>query len=553
MLERLYIQNYALIDTLDISFGKGLNIITGETGAGKSIILGALSLILGQRADSKQLFDAGKKCIIEGLFNVSGHDLKGLFEQHDLDYDEETVIRREFSADGKSRAFINDTPVTLQVLRGFGELLIDIHSQHATLQVAQADFQLLVLDSVANNANLRDDFATVFSAYKWTKKELEEQIKRAEKNAAEIDYKQFLFDELEALNLEKGETSELEEEQSRLENAEEIKSGLLGAVSALTEREGHAEGLLRDALQNLSKTSSYLPSLSEYELRLKSCLIELKDLSSDLEQMADSVNIDEERLSLVQERLGTIYTLQHKHRLTSPDELIDRFEELNREIQVTSEDDAAIERLQMECAQLENKLKALAAQLHEARKKIIPLVCEQVLQTLREVGMPDSQLEIELDPLTFEDYRGDGGDHIRFLFTSNKGQSLQPVGRVASGGELSRLMLSIKTLVAEHSSLPTIIFDEIDTGISGEVALRVGDVLARMGERMQVVVISHLPQIASRGTMHYRVFKQDNNERTHSEMELLDEEGRVLEIAQMLSGANPGSAALDHARSLLDR
>lgn len=553
MLKRLYIQNYALIDTLDISFGEGLNIITGETGAGKSIILGALSLILGQRADSKQLFDEGKKCIIEGVFDVSSHDLKGLFQRHDLDYDEETVIRREFSADGKSRAFVNDTPVTLQVLKGFGELLIDIHSQHATLQVAHPDFQLLVLDSVANNAALRADFSRVLTTYKKTKKELETQIERAEKNAAEIDYKQFLFDELEALNLVTGEASELEEEQTRLENAEEIKSGLLGTVSALTEREGHAEGLLRDALLTLSKTSSFLPSLSDYEARLNSCLIELKDLSADLDQIADSVNIDEERLNLVQERLGTIYTLQQKHRLTTPDELILRFEELSREIQVTSEDDALIQRLQSECKELEHGLQDLAAQLHESRMKFIPFVCEQVLQTLREVGMPDARLEIELEPLSFADYRGDGGDHIRFLFTSNKGQSLQPVGRVASGGELSRLMLGIKTLVAEHSSLPTIIFDEIDTGISGEVALRVGDVLDRMGARMQVVVISHLPQIASRGTMHYRVYKKENQERTQSQMELLDEEGRVGEIAQMLSGANPGAAALDHARLLLSR
>lgn len=553
MLKRLYIQNYALIDTLDISFGAGLNIITGETGAGKSIILGALSLILGQRADSKQLFDAGKKCIIEGVFDVSEHDLSELFQGHDLDYDQETFIRREFSADGKSRAFINDTPVTLQVLKAFGEHLIDIHSQHATLQVAQPDFQLLVLDSVANNATLRRDFTRVFSAFKQTKRELEAQIERAEKNAAEIDYKQFLYDELEALNLGPEETSALEEEQARLENAEEIKLGLLGTVGELSEREGHVESLLREALQTLSKTSSYLPSLSDYEARLNSCLIEIKDLSADLEQIADSVNIDEERLNLVQERLGTIYSLQQKHRLTAPDELIDRFEELRKEIQVTSEDDALIQRLQTQSAQLEKDLKVLAAQLHESRREIIPWVCGQVLETLRVVGMPDARLEIELDPVSFDDYRSDGGDHIRFLFTSNKGQRVQPVGKVASGGELSRLMLAIKTLVAEHSSLPTIIFDEIDTGISGEVALRVGDVLAKMGERMQVVVISHLPQIASRGSMHYRVYKKDHGQRTYSEMERLDEEGRIAEIAQMLSGANPSAAAWDHARSLLAR
>lgn len=553
MLSRLYIQNYALIDTLDINFGPGLTIITGETGAGKSIILGALSLILGQRADSKQLFDSGKKCIIEGIFDISTHQLHHFFQQYDLDYQDETVIRREFSADGKSRAFINDTPVTLHILKAFSERLIDIHSQHATLQVADPEFQLQVLDSVAGNDSLRKDFASKLHAFKLAKKDLEELIARAERNAAEADYKQFLFDELEAAQLKPGEAQGLEEEQTQLSHAEEIQSGLAGAVSLLIEQEGHAESLMREALQMLSKSSTYMTQLEEPESRLKSCLIELKDLAGELEVLANTVHIDEERLEYIHERLGLIYTLQQKHRVNDSDELIHKFEEISQELQISSQDEMLIEETKLHCANLQEDLASLAALLHQARQQVLPVVSKQILAILANVGMPDSKLDIRLEPLEFSAYRADGGDGIQFLFSSNKGQAAQAVGKVASGGELSRLMLAIKSVVAAHSALPTIIFDEIDTGISGEVALRVGDVLAQMGDKMQVITITHLPQIASRGHMHYRVYKAEEANRTQSKMELLKPEGRALEIAQMLSGADPGPAARAHAKALLGR
>ncbi len=552
MLNRLYIQNYALIDTLDISFGKGLNILTGETGAGKSIVLGALSLILGQRAENRFLFDEGRKCVIEGFFDVSAYQLADFFEAHDLDFEQETILRREFGADGKSRAFINDTPVNLQILKAFSERLIDIHSQHATLQVADADFQLMVLDSVAGQLPLRKQFSTLIQQYRSTKAELEKKKALAGQQASEADYKQFLFDELQAAKPVRGEAAELEQELDQLEHAEEIKANLGGAVQALREGEINTELLLRDSLQMLGKASRHMPALQPQEERLRSCMIELKDLGDELEGQADAVLIDGERLQFVQERLSTLYALQQKHRLSDPDGLVSRLQELEAELTASSRDEELIEALQKSCEVLLVQLDELAENLREGRRRAIPRVQEKTLDLLDKVGMPGSQLEIRLDPLSAEAYRVDGGDGIVFLFSSNKGQAPQPVGKVASGGELSRLMLAIKALTAGHTALPTIIFDEIDTGISGEVALRVGAILAQLGESMQVIAISHLPQIASRGKVHYRVYKAEEAGRTSTRMELLDENGRVFEVAQMLSGAEPGAAAIEHAKALLE-
>lgn len=551
MLKSLLIHNYALIDTLEIEFAEGLNIITGETGAGKSIILGALSLILGQRADSRQLFDNDRKCIIEGVFDVSTHDLADLFQEFDLDFGKETYIRRELTPEGKSRAFINDTPVNLQVLKRFSERLIDIHSQHATLQVANPEFQLMVLDSLAGQLPLRQEFSSLLVAYKKSQKALADLIQRAEQRAAEVDFKQFLWDELDAAQLEVGEASRLEGEQTRLEHAEEIKLGLLGAVDILTESEQHVTGMLRDALQFLSRSSAYMAELEEPEQRLQSALIELKDIAAELEQHAHAVSVDGGRLAEVQERLNLLYTLQQKHRVPDPDQLLDKLQEIAEELEAVNQDESAIEDMKKACEQLEKQLVEKAALLRQGRLEVSEKFAHQVLAILETIGMADSQLLIELPPLEFKDYRSDGGDGVRFLFTANKGQTPQEVGRVASGGELSRLMLAIKTVVAEYTALPTIIFDEIDTGISGEVALRVGDVLSAMGGQMQVVTITHLPQIAARGTRHFKVYKEDDSERTSTRMIPLNEGERVHEIAQMLSGADPGPAAIAHAQTLL--
>lgn len=551
MLNRLYIQNYALIDTLDISFGKGLNILTGETGAGKSIVLGALSLILGQRAENRFLFDEGRKCVIEGFFDVGAYGLSDFFEEYDLDFEEETILRREFGADGKSRAFVNDTPVNLQILKAFSERLIDIHSQHATFQVANADFQLLVLDSVAGQIPLRKRFSGLLDQFKSAKAELAHRMELAGQRAAEADYKQFLYDELQAAKPLKGEASALDQELDQLEHAEEIRESLNGVVHHLREGEVTVEILLKESLQMLGKAARHMPALQLQEERLRSSTIELKDLADELKSQADAVMIDGERLNYVQERLNTLYSLQQKHRLSDPDDLVHRMEELEGELNANSQDEQLIEELRRNCEALLLQLGELAAHLRQGREQAIPRVRERTLALLEKVGMPGSQLEIRLAALSADSYRVDGGDGISFLFSSNKGQAPQAVGKVASGGELSRLMLAIKALIAEHTALPTIIFDEIDTGISGEVALRVGDILAQLGERMQVIAISHLPQIASKGKVHYKVYKAEAAGRTSTRMELLDEQARIVEIAQMLSGADPGMAAMEHARNLL--
>lgn len=551
MLNRLYIQNYALIDTLDISFGKGLNIMTGETGAGKSIVLGALSLILGQRAENRFLFDEGRKCVIEGFFEVGAYGLEDFFEVYDLDFEQETILRREFGADGKSRAFINDTPVNLQILKAFSEKLIDIHSQHATLQVADADFQLLILDSVAGQIPVQKQFSNLLGQNKKTKSELAKRKELAGQRAAEADYKQFLYDELLAAKPVKGEAMELEQELDQLEHAGEIRESLFGAVHHLRDGEVNLELLLKEAMQMLARASQHMPLLHTQEDRLRSSMIELKDLADELESQADSVMVDEERLQFVQDRISTLYALQQKHRLSDPDELVNRQEELEKELSAGIQDDQEIEELRRTCQAQLSQLRGLSASLRKGREQAIPKVREKILNILEKVGMPGSQLDIRLDTLPEDAFRSDGGDAINFLFSSNKGQAPQPVGKIASGGELSRLMLAIKALIAEHTALPTIIFDEIDTGISGEVALRVGDILAQLGERMQVIAISHLPQIASRGIAHYKVFKTEESGKTSTQMVLLDKQARIMEIAQMLSGSDPGSAALEHARTLL--
>lgn len=553
MLTRLYIQNFALIDSLDIEFGKGLNILTGETGAGKSIILGALSLILGQRAESRMSLDENKKCIIEGYFDVSTFDLSAFFDAYDLDFDARTILRREFSADGKSRAFINDTPVNLAVLKALGEQLIDIHSQHATLQVASPDFQLNVLDSVAGNLELRKKYVHRLAVYKKSVTDLEQLIEKVNQAHAERDYKQFLHDELDMARLEAGEVKTLEVELDQLEHAEEIKSGLYGAVALLQDNELNAGQLLKEASNLLSKSLRFMPSLQEQHDRLQSSLIEIKDLAGELELTSDTIHINEARHQEVKERLDLLYTLQHKHRLEDADDLIPLRDELAGQLQASFEDQLLVDSLKQEMEEHKGKLQHLAEELRKGRLKAIPLVQKSVIAMLKEIGMPDSQLLIELSPSGQSEFRKDGLDLINYLFTSNKGQLPQPVGKVASGGELSRLMLSIKALVAVHSTLPTIIFDEIDTGISGEVALRVGAVLEQLGQHLQVISISHLPQIASKGRTHYKVFKTIENDRAVTRMALLTQEERVLEIAQMLSGADPGEAAISHARALLEQ
>lgn len=560
MLQRLTISNYALIDDLEISFDKGLNILTGETGAGKSIILGALSLILGQRAESRYFFNQQKKCVIEGLFKISGFHLKSFFEDNDLDYETETLLRREISADGKSRAFVNDTPVNLTVLKALGEKLIDIHSQHATLEINDPDFQLLVVDSVAKHDDLLNDYRTKFKLYKKSIAQLQQLINEADKAKADLDYFQFQFDELEKANLAADEQELLEQELFTLNNAEEIKRNLLGAYYLMNEGETSAIIQLREAGHQLSSLEKFNPEISELHQRLNSTIIELKDIAAEIETIEQRTHTNEARAEEVNTRLSLIYNLQKKHRVSTNTELLQLQNDLSDKIQQAIFGDEAIEKLQKQIAADKTELEGLAAQLSANRTKIIPTIEKQVLETLAEMGMANSNLKIEnlvrksespevgkqVDSLS-----ENGIDHIRFLFSANKGHALAEMSKVASGGELSRLMLSIKSLVAQNTALPTIIFDEIDTGVSGEVANKVGQIMEKLADNLQVITITHLPQIASKGQSHYFVYKDDEGTTTYTRIKQLNEKERVTEIAKMLSGDKPGESALQNARELL--
>ncbi|MGV3761084.1 DNA repair protein RecN [Parapedobacter sp.] len=553
MLNRLSIRNYALIDSLDIHFDRGLNILTGETGAGKSIIMGGLSLILGQRVESRHFFSQRKKCIIEGYFDVSGYRLTDFFSEHDLDYEDETIIRREISLDGKSRAFVNDTPVTLQLLKALTEKLIDIHSQHATLQLNTESFQLTVLDSVAQNQPLREQYASVYRAHRSAAAELADLKDKAAKANAEADYHQFLYDELDAARLEAGEAVRLESEQQQLEHAEEIKRSLLGMVDALREGEVNAVVLLRAALQQLQQAERHMPALAPQTERLQSSFIEVKDLADEVDRIEQGVSLDEKRLMDVNERLSQLYALQQKHRLEDVDALIALREELGEQLAGLSADEAAIEQLEAEVKRLRTDLLELASALSESRQSVVTMVEEEISHILGEVGMPHSRLDIGISPSSEAEIRESGQDRVDFRFTANRGQEPQPLSKVASGGELSRLMLAIKSLIAKTSSLPTIIFDEIDTGISGEIALKVADIMEHLATRMQVLAITHLPQIAAKGNAHFKVYKAESADKTATHIIQLQPNDRILELAQMLSGTNPGETALQHAAELLGR
>lgn len=551
MLSRLLIKNYALIDNLDISFDKGLNIITGETGAGKSILMGALGLVLGNRAEGKQFFNEEKKCVIEGYFSISSYDLKGFFEENDLEYDDETIIRRELSVDGKSRAFVNDSPVNLTILKALGEKLIDIHSQHATLQINTEEFQLLVLDALAEQEDLLTTYRKELNILRQTERRLKTLKEESRAARAELDYNQFLFEELERLDIKEGEVQSLEEEQQQLENAEEIKRSLVSSSFLLSEGEQNVLSMLKESVQQIQQAARYFSGAEELAQRLQSTYIEIKDIASEIAQQEEAVMLDQQRLDEVSARLSELYSVMKKHRVDSEGELLQIRDDLEQKLQAVLNHDDIMAELEKQLTEQKDKVMTLAKQIHDNRKAVVPQVVDFVQQTLTTVGMPNARLSISLDFQNMEKASPRGLDTVQFLFSANKGQTLQPIHKVASGGELSRVMLAIKSLVAQNSSLPTIIFDEIDTGISGEVALRVGEVMQRLAHNMQVIAITHLPQIASKGTSHFKVYKEDKDDKTRSNIVLLKPEERVLEIAQMLSGVNPGEAALAHAKTLL--
>jgi len=549
MLQKLSIRNYALIDTLEIDFNRGLNIITGETGAGKSIILGALSLILGQRAESKYFFNQDKKCVIEGSFFLADDQLKSLFESNDVDFQQETTLRREIAIDGKSRAFINDTPVNLATLKLIGENLIAIHSQHATLEISNADFQLLILDVLANHQPLLKNYREGFKQLRQTEKQLSLLTEQTEEAKKKQDYEQFLFNELEEAALKEDEQEHLEQELEKLTHAESIKRSLIAGISLISENETAAINLVKEASLQLNSVEKFDPAIAEINERLKSTLIELRDIASEISSIEESTEHNATRMESIQERLNLFYTLQQKHRVSSNAELLVIQHQLSKNLNALLNSDEQLEKLQKEIDSLNKHLFEQAKELDSNRRKAIIISEKEVGAALKQMNMPNASISFNLTEQT--QLNINGINEVQLLFTANAGQQAAPVGKVASGGELSRLMLAIKALLAKHTALPTLIFDEIDTGISGETALRVGEVIDALAQNMQILAITHLPQIASKGNSHYFVYKHEKADKTTTGIKKLNTEERVNAIAEMLSGKNPGASALQNAKELL--
>jgi DNA repair protein RecN (Recombination protein N) len=550
MITSLSIENFALIEKLSIDFSSGFSTITGETGAGKSILLGALGLVLGKRADLTSLKNKNEKCIIEAHFQISNYNLHSFFSSNDLDYEEETIIRREILPSGKSRAFINDTPVNLQELQDLSLFLIDIHSQHQTQELSEEDFQFQIIDSIANNQDLISKYDSQLKLYKKQKSDLSQLNLQIQNALNEQDYNTFLLKELVEADLANCDQSELEATLEKLSNVESIKENLVKAeLLAHEEQFGVLHNLkeMRVALQKASGFSATYHSLFE---RLNSVLIELDDITRDLKNESENLINDPELLENVNHKLQLIYSLQKKHQVLTIDELLEIQNELDRKVISIADVEARIQFLEKSIKENEFQLNQLAHEIHENRVKVIPILVEKLIQILEQLGMPNARFDIKVNETT--SYFKNGKDDLQFLFSANKGSDFGVVKKVASGGELSRIMLAVKAILAKYSKLPTIIFDEIDTGVSGEIANKMGDIMKEMSQTMQVFTITHLPQIAAKGSTHFKVFKTVLNEQTHSELKRLSGEERVLEIAQMLSGMQVSDSAINHAKALLD-
>jgi DNA repair protein RecN (Recombination protein N) len=549
MLTKLHVQNYALIDEVQLELHSGLTIITGETGAGKSILLGALGLLLGERADSSALRDKAKKCIVEGNFVVQNPAFRLTLTELDVDVDEVTIIRREINAEGKSRAFVNDTPVNLTQLKNLGSWLIDIHSQHETIALNEASYQLNMLDSVADNSSLLSDYKQQFKVVKQLTTKLQELQTLELQGKKDFDYLQFQLDEFLKMEFVPGEEQTIEQELETLENAEEIKLALTRANSGLDNEESGLLQAINSVKGMLSGVAKYNSSIQHLLERLNSAYIELKDIAGELESVNEEIHHDPERASLLRERLDDMFRLFKKHGVNTTAELLRIQKEIDVKLQQIGSLEEDISKASLALEQAGKKLKQLAQQLRKARAKAIPGFREAIAALLKDLGMPNAVLQIELTEL--EQLREDGNDKVVFMFNANKGEQPKALSKIASGGELSRLMLTLKSVLAGHTLLPTIIFDEIDTGISGDIAAKAGAILEQLGTRMQVVVITHLPQVASKGQHHLFVYKEDDNERTVSRIRRLNEKERVEEIAKMLSAGAPGDAARKNARELL--
>ncbi|KAA5824732.1 DNA repair protein RecN [Algibacter amylolyticus] len=550
MLTQLSIKNYALIDKLHVDFNDGFSIITGETGAGKSILLGGLSLILGKRADLSSLKDASQKCVIEAVFNISNYKLKALFKAEDFDYEEQTIIRREILPSGKSRAFVNDSPVNLSSLQALGARLIDVHSQHQTLQLTSNDFQFQVIDALANNYSALLNYKTELKVYKTLQKELEELKVFQAEAIKEHDYNMFLLNELVEANLVEDEEQSLEEEYETLNNIEGIKEKLAEADHLLSEDEVGVITALTTLKNVFQKLATYSSKYEELYNRATSSLIEMDDLYSEVNDHQENIDADPNRLEVVDAKLKMLHSLKQKHVASNVSELIEIKNQLEEKVSVTENLDANILKKSEEITAQESQLNTIAKGIHDKRLKVIPELKKQLETILADLGMPNAQFKIEAQ--FGKTFFANGKDELSFLFSANKGGSFNELKKAASGGELSRIMLAIKSVLAKYIQLPTIMFDEIDTGVSGEISNKMGDIMLQMSKRMQVFSITHLPQVAAKGHSHFKVYKEDVDDVTQTNLVKLNHDERIVEIAQMLGGTEMSSSAIAHAKELLN-
>lgn len=549
MLANLSIQNYALIDDVSVSFFDGFTTITGETGAGKSILLGGLSLVLGKRADLSSLKNKEQKCVIEAEFDISKYQLKPFFEENDLDYEETTILRREILPSGKSRAFVNDSPVTLDVMRSLGDQLVDVHSQHQTMRLTDNDFQMKVLDALANNAEYLSNYAKSLDELKKVSKELQKLVDFQSEADKEQDYNTFLLKELEDAKLKEGMQEELEEEYEQLNNVEQIMEQLSAGHQLLNDEQLGVVGRLTDlkrAFQGLVDFGTDYKTLYD---RIQSVLIETDDIASELERLKDGVEADPERLEVVNGQLQQLYNLQKKHHTDSVTDLIEIREELAKKVETVANIEDSIGQKREEVDMLTQKTDAWAKKISEGRKAVIPKLNERLQKNLASLGMPSATFKIEVN--SSKSFKTNGKDDLVFLFSANKGSNYGELKKVASGGEMSRIMLTIKSILAEYESLPTMMFDEIDTGVSGEISNRMGEIMQQMSSTMQVFSITHLPQVASKGSYQFKVYKQESSEGTSTHIKQLSKDERIQELAEMLGGKSLSESALAHARELL--
>ena len=550
MLTSLSIQNYALIDDLHVDFNNGLSIITGETGAGKSILLGGLSLILGKRADLSNLKDTSQKCIIEAVFDVSNYNLNALFESEDCDYEDTTIIRREILPSGKSRAFVNDSPVNLNSLQIIGEQLIDIHSQHQTLQLVSNEFQFQVIDALANNEAFLKQFESELKDYKILQKELKELQNFQSEAIKEHDYNLFLLNELIEANLKDGELELLEEENETLSNVEDIKEKLSESYQLLNDEQIGVLILLKGLKNNFQKLKDYSSKYEDLYNRIESSLIEMDDVFNEIDEIQETLEADPKRLEEVNSKLLRINNLMQKHAVSNISELISIKNSLEDKVSVTENLDGTIQKKKAEIETKKGQLDAKAKKIHDNRTEVIPALIQQLQSILGSLGMPNAQFKIDCE--LSDSFYHNGKDELSILFSANKGGQFNELKKAASGGELSRIMLAIKSVLSKYIKLPTIIFDEIDTGVSGEISNKMGDIMLLMSKTMQVISITHLPQIAAKGHTHFKVYKEDVNEVTRTNLMQLNHDERIVEIAQMLGGIEMSSSAIAHAKELLN-